>query len=209
MRAADRPDRSDRLDPAATALCRACRRMAREGLIAGRAGNLSLRDRDTVYVTPRGVNKGHLRPAQVIVTLLARPADTVPGASVEYRAHRACYLAAPAVGAVVHTHAPALTALGLLGLDLSALPEAHDNMGGVALLPFQPSGSDELADAVAQAAAGGAGVVILSGHGAVAVGRDLDEACDRMSLAELTARAIVWARAVAAGGAAVFQAPGR
>ena len=187
------PDPSEHA--AATALCRACRRLAREGLIAGRAGNLSLRAEDMVYVTPRGVNKARLRPAQVVRTPLARPADTVPGASVEYRMHRACYVAAAGIGAVVHTHAPALTALGLLGLDLSSIPEAQENVGGVALVPFQPSGSDALADVVAHAAAAGAGVLLLRGHGATAVGRDLDEACDRMSLAELTARAIVLARA--------------
>lgn len=190
MRSADPADQA----PAA-ALCRACHRMAREGLIAGRAGNLSLRVGDTVYLTPRGVNKATLRPRQVVRAPLARPADTVPGASVEYRMHRACYAASPALGAVVHTHAPALTALGLLGIDLSALPEAHENVGGVVLVPFQPSGSDALAEAVAGAAATGAGVLLLRGHGVTAVGRDLAEACDRMSLAELAARAIVTARA--------------
>ncbi len=180
-------------DHSAVALCRACRRMARAGLIAGRAGNLSLRDGDMVYVTPRGVNKAALRPRQVVCTSLARPADTVPGASVEYRMHRACYLASPALGAVVHTHAPALTALGLVGLDLSDLPEAHENVGGVALVPFQPSGSDALAEAVAHASAR-AGVLLLRGHGVVAVGRDLEEACDRLSRAELAARAVLMAR---------------
>ncbi len=199
MHAAPAPDHS------AVALCRACRRMARAGLIAGRAGNLSLRVGETVYVTPRGANKARLRPAEVVVVPLAQPAGTFPGASVEYRMHRACYLASPALGAVVHTHAPALTALGLLGLDLFALPEAHENVGGVALVPFQPSGSDALADGVAHAAAAGAGVVILVGHGATAVGRDLDEACDRMSLAELTARAILLARAAGLAG----EGPGR
>ncbi len=188
MRSAEPADR-----PAAAALCRACRRKAREGLIAGRAGNLSLRDGDMVYVTPRGVNKATLRPQQVVCTPLARPADTVPGASVEYRMHRACYLASPALAAVVHTHAPALTALGLLGLDLSDLPEAHENVGGMALVPFQPSGSDALAEAVAHAA-GRAGVLLLRGHGVVTVGGDLEEACDRLSLAELAARAVLMAR---------------
>ncbi len=187
---------------AALALCLACRRMARDGLIAGRAGNLSLRAGDTVYVTPRGVNKARLRSAQVVAAPLSRPADTVPGASVEYRMHRACYRASTEIGAVVHTHAPALTALGLLGLDLSAIPEAHENVGGVVVLPFQPSGSDALAEAVARAAAG-AGVVLLRGHGATAVGRDLDEACDRMALAELSARAIVMARAAGLAGEGV------
>lgn len=194
MRASEQPDQL------ALALCLACRRMAREGLIAGRAGNLSLRAGDTVYVTPRGINKARLRAAQVVVAPLSQPADTVPGASVEYRMHRACYRASAEIGAVVHTHAPALTALGLLGLDLSTIPEAHENVGGVALVPFQPSGSDALAEAVARAAAGGAGVVLLRGHGVTAVGRDLDEACDRMSLAELAARAIVLARAAGLAG---------
>ncbi len=179
--------------------------MARSGLIAGRAGNLSLRAGDAVYVTPRGTNKAQVRPEQVVVTSLAQPAEQVAGASVEYRMHRACYLASPAIGAVVHTHAPALTALGLLGLDLSAIPEAHENVGGVALVPFQPSGSDALAHGVAEAARAGAGVILLRGHGVTAVGRDLAEACDRMALAELSARAILLARA----GGLAGERPGR
>ncbi len=194
------PERDDEL---ARELCRACRRLARAELIAGRAGNLSLREGDAVLVTPRGVNKARLRAAQVIRAPLTRPADTVPGASVEYRMHRACYLASPGVGAVVHTHAPALTALGLLGLDLSALPEAHENVGGVALVAFQPSGSEALASAVADAVRAGAGVLLLRGHGAVAVGTDLSEAMDRMELAELSARAIVMARAGGLAGGAL------
>lgn len=196
---------SPTLDVLARELCRACRRMARAGLIAGRAGNLSARAGDTILVTPSGVNKARLRPAQAVVAPLARPADTVPGASVEYRMHRACYLATSSIGAVVHTHAPALTALGLLGLDLRDLPEAHENVGGVALVPFQPSGSDALAEAVAHAVGGGSGVLILQGHGAVAVGRDLDEACDRMELAELAAKAVAMARSTVLRG----EAPGR
>src|SRR5512140_1711863 len=47
------PRGAEARDELARELCACCRRMARAGLIAGRAGNLSLRDGDTVLVTPR------------------------------------------------------------------------------------------------------------------------------------------------------------
>ncbi len=186
-------------DPA-RAVCRACHRLARLGLIAGRAGNISVRRGERIWLTPRGVNKAYLRPEHVVETTLgAAPAD-VPAATVEYVMHRACYLASVEIGAVVHAHAPALTALGIVGLDLGALPEAAANVGGVALVRFEPSGSDALARVVAEVVAAGAGVLLLRGHGVVTVAADLAEAVDRLELAELSARAIALARALPGSG---------
>ncbi len=71
------------------------------------------------------------------------------------------------------------------------LPELDQAVGKVSLVPFLPSGSDELGDAVASAVRKGAAVMILARHGAVAVGRDLAEAHDRLALAELSARAVL------------------
>lgn len=95
---------------------------------------------------------------------------------------------------LIHTHAPALTALGIRGLDLADyLPEAAETLGGVRRVPYAPSGSAALGDAVGEAVAAGGAVILLERHGALTVGRDLAEAYDRMELAELSARVVLFA----------------
>ena len=47
--------------------------------------------------------------------------------------------------AVIHSHAPALTATGIRGLDLAAeLPELPSAVGRIVTVPFAPSGSEEM-----------------------------------------------------------------
>ena len=214
-------------------LCRVGRQLHEAALLAGRAGNLSVRlDAGRLLVTPRGRHKGRLAPGDLVVVPLAeadrdeaRPGgaagegaeDAAPGgraarpgasreavpagqaAGSEARAtselpfHRAVYRARPDVAAAVHTHAPALTAAGVRGLDVTApFPEIEEALGALGRVPFRPSGSRALAEAV-EAAAAGADVLVLERHGTLAVGATPREARDCTELAELTAWAALLA----------------
>lgn len=178
------------------ALCRFGRLLHRGGMVAGTAGNLSARLEDgRLLVTPRGVRKDALRPRDLVLVDPERPADdALAAATTEWPAHRDSYGARPGVGAVIHSHAPASTAAGLRGLRLADhLPEVGAVVGGVASVPFHPSGSDDLGGAVATALRTGASVLLLQGHGVLAVGGTLEEAFDRMELAELAARTVLLA----------------
>ncbi|RMH19440.1 MAG: class II aldolase/adducin family protein, partial [Gemmatimonadetes bacterium] len=136
----------------ARALIEAGRRLYEDGLLGGTAGNLSVRvpGADTLLVTATGVHKGRLQPADVrAVPLTAGDPDRDAGATSELPFHRACYRADPSVGAVVHTHAPALTAVGIRQLPLTgALPELEAAVGRVAVVDPLPSGSRALAEGV-------------------------------------------------------------
>lgn len=178
------------------AMCRLGRRLHTAGLVAGTAGNISARTRDgPVIVTPRGVRKDGLEPDNLVRLDLHHPGGrALAQATTEWPLHRACLAADPQVHAVVHTHAPALTAIGLRRIDVAdLLPESADAVGGIARVPWAPSGSDALGDRAADAIRQGAAVVILERHGAVSVGRTLEEAFDRTELAELSARAVLLA----------------
>jgi len=169
------------------------------GLIAGRCGNLSARlhRRDALYITPRGFNKARLSAYDIqLVHLHSAAKRGYEEVSVEFPMHRACYLADPDVGAVIHTHAPALTALSIRNLDFEEmLPEATASVGPIVTIPYLPSGSWELADAVGNAVMRGARLLILEQHGVVAVGSTLAESYDRMELGELTAKTALMADA--------------
>gem|GEM_PF-9878 len=179
----------------AEAILTAARRMHRTGLIAGLAGNFSARvSAHEFLVTPAGRHKGDLAAGDLVRAEVDPGTGAVPGASSELPFHRGCYRADPEVGAVAHTHAPALVALGARGLDLVGhTPEVAKVLGRVAYLPFLESGSEALGRAVEEAVAGGARVILLGDHGAITTGHDIADAAHRMELAELTAYTVLLA----------------
>ena len=191
-------------DPTALArlLVEAGRELHTHGLLAGLAGNLSARvDERTVLITPTATHKGQLEPAQMLELPMTATPEQAAAASSEFPFHREAYRADPDVGAVVHTHAPALIAVGVRALVIAALlPEVTLATGAIVTVPLLESGSEELGAAVGEAVAAGAGVILLRRHGAVAVGRDVAEAVHRMELAELAAYAVLLAED---GGGAV------
>jgi L-fuculose-phosphate aldolase len=185
-------------DAARVGICDYGRELYRAGFIAGTAGNLSTRlDEEYVLVTPRGEHKGRLDPTQIVrVPLQGDPGPLLEQAvTSEFPLHRACYLANDLVRAVIHSHAPALTAAGIRGLNVTrSLPDVEAEMGRFERVKFAPSGSEELGEAAAEAVQRGAKVLMLEKHGVVTVGSSLEEAFEAMELAELAARAVLLAQ---------------
>src|SRR5439155_21307491 len=90
-------------------------------------------------------------------------------------------------GAVVHTHAPVATALSCV---LDELPCIHYEMlllgGNVRVAPYQTFGTPELAQAVVEALDGRT-AALMSNHGAVTHGADVDAAVRATELLEWAA----------------------
>jgi L-fuculose-phosphate aldolase len=169
------------------------RRLHSAGLIGGLAGNFSVRvDRERILITPTGTHKGTLAEDGILELALDASPEEAALASSEFPFHRAAYRAREDVGAVVHTHAPALIACGLKDLAIQEhLPEVSLATDALVAIPLLPSGSEALGNAVGTAVADGAGVVLLRNHGAVAVGATIEEAAYRMELAELAGYAVL------------------
>lgn len=198
-----------RLAAAGQAIVAAGRRLGARGLIVAGEGNLSVRLGDRILVTPSGRRKDELVPDDLLLV----PADPdAPPAdpdrpdlrpTSDLRIHRAVYAARPDVEAVAHAHLPSSLALTLAGRipDPAALPETQLFIPRLPFLPFMAMGSAELAGAVAASLADGvepaAVAVLLERHGAVAVGRTVDAAVDRLELVDLLCR--VWRDALLLG----------
>jgi L-fuculose-phosphate aldolase len=178
-------------------LVETCRRLHARDLIGAGEGNVSCRlGRDRLLVTPSGASKGYLRPADLVVVTAA--GERVRGRgrpSTELRMHLAAYRARPEVGAVVHAHPITAVALTVAGLpppnDL--VPEASVTLGEVAVAPFATPGTEELPRALAPLLARH-DVLLLERHGALALGRTLAEALDRMETLERVSRVALLAR---------------
>jgi L-fuculose-phosphate aldolase len=187
-------DRSGRLPEAGAlraAVADASRLLAGAGLVHGSAGNVSARAGELVAVTPTGAELALLEADEItLVDLAGAVVDGTRAPTSELDLHLAIYSRRPA-GAVVHTHAPYATALGCV---LEELPCVHYAMlelgGGVRVAPYRTFGTPELA-AVTLAALEGHTAALMSNHGAVAFGEDLEQAVRRSQLLEW-ACALYW-----------------
>jgi L-fuculose-phosphate aldolase len=147
-------------------------------------------------VTPSGASKGHLRAADlVVVDLSGRRLKGRGHPSTELPMHLAAYAARPDVAAAVHAHpltAIALTVAGLPPPD-DLVPEASVTLGPIGLAPFAVPGTEELPRVLAPLFPRH-DVMLLSRHGALALGATLAQAFDRMETLERVARVAFLAR---------------
>jgi L-fuculose-phosphate aldolase len=170
-------------------------RMSREGLSAGRSGNVSVRDGERVLITPTGMAYEALTPDDIVsMALDGSVPDGSRKPSSEWHFHAAVYAARPDIGAVVHTHSNAATALACLEEGIPAFHYMVAAAGGhdIRCAPYATFGTEELATHAVRALEGRQ-ACLLAHHGVIACGSTLAKAYDLAveveTLAEQYARA--------------------
>ncbi len=162
-------------------------------------GNLSILDPDgSIWITPSRVDKGSLRPSDIVRIMADGTHEGLHPASSEFPFHCEIYRSRPDIKAIVHAHPGALVAFSIV----RRLPEtrvqthAYNLCGKVAYAAYACPGSQELGDKIAQAFAEGADCVMLENHGVVIGGRDLAEAFQRFETLEFVAQTVIRASAL-------------
>jgi L-fuculose-phosphate aldolase len=169
-------------------------RAASEGLVVGTAGNISVRHGDLVLVTASGAVFGSMTGQHVVAVDLAGrvvDGDVEPTSELDLhlRLHRD-----GAAGAVVHTHAPASTALGLVMDELPVIHYQQLLLGGaVRVAPYATFGTSELAVLVHESLRDRQ-AALMANHGSVALGATLAKALDNALLLEWLCRVYLDAR---------------
>jgi len=179
-------------------LIETCRGFGPSGLSTGTSGNASVRWQDGMLITPSAMPYGRLRPSDVVwMGFDGRRRGRRPPSS-EWRFHLRILGARPEVGAVVHVHSPAATALACLHLPIPSFHYMVAVAGGtdIRCAPYALFGTDELADAVLDALCDRQ-AALLANHGQVALGSDLDAALGLAVEVESLADQYLRARAVA------------
>jgi len=190
-------------DGSAETVMACVRELLAAGLLGeiGTAGNISVRTPHGFCITPTAVPYRQLDPEQLAV--LDQQGEQVGGTrqkSSEWRLHTAIYARRPDIGAIVHLHSPAATALACRRQPLPAIHYAIEQLGGpVPVAPYQTFGSAALADATARVLGNGF-AVLMANHGAVVAAPTAQGAVDRAVALEWLCQVYLLA---ASGGAPV------
>lgn len=183
------------------AICEVGRRLWQRGLVGGFEGNISCRlSPRQLLCTPSGISKGHLKPNDLLVIDLQGNPLRGGQPSSEIKMHLKVYKDRPDCNAIVHAHPPYATGLGLAGESIpdNVMPEAGMVLGSVALVPFAYPTTEEVPRAL-EPLLPDHKVFILSHHGALCLGKDLQSASYRMETLEQIAHTYWVARMM--GGA--------
>jgi L-fuculose-phosphate aldolase len=171
------------------------RQMSEKGLVVGTSGNVSLRfkdseGRDVVAITPSGLSYDIMKPDDiVIVDLEGQRVEGDLAPSIETMLHTGIYKMRKKVNAVIHTHPVYSSVIAVAGLEIPPiLDDQVTQIGGeIKVAQYALSGSPEMTTNVL-AALGPRNAALLANHGAIALGRNMQDAFVVCQLLEKTAK---------------------
>jgi L-fuculose-phosphate aldolase len=179
--------------------------MAR-GLYTGTSGNVSARAAGGFLITPTGVRCEDVDAAALAHVGWDGAARGRLAPSSEWRIHRDIYRSRADVGAVVHTHSSAATALSCLRRPIPAFHYMVAKAGGedIRCARYATYGTAALSRNALAALGGGRRACLLANHGLLALGADLASA--RALGEEIEALCAQYLQARAAGEPVVLPA---
>ncbi len=165
-------------------------RLAAQGYLPATGGNLSVRVAGPVpalAITPSNYAYEKMQPSDIcLLDLALNPLAGDRPPSVESALHAAVYQRRPDVHAVIHTHQPYGSALTLIHAPIPALFDEQVRFLGrqVEIIPYAPSGTGLLKDAVARHMGSHHNAYLLQNHGVLCLGHDLERAEHNVALLE-------------------------
>lgn len=154
-------------------------------------GNISVRDGDRLFITPRFAgSKQHWRLSPDDILCGPITGDAImqqPRFSREGKAHLAVYHTFPDVGAMIHAHPFHVLPFCVAGRSIEPVLEATQKFGLTPVVPYAPAHSENLAHYVVDGLRGRetsirkqAAAVLLPKHGIIVAGLDLLAAIDAL-----------------------------
>lgn len=168
------------------------RRSYEEALFAGTSGNLSVYDREkeTMIITPSSIPYETMKEEDLVLMKLS--GEIIEGRhkpSSEWRMHAAVYKEREDVGAVVHTHSPYATSFAVNREPIPIiLIEMIPFLGGdILVADFAMPGTEDVGREALKVLKG-RNACLMSNHGVLAVGENLEQAHIRAIYAEDAAK---------------------
>ena len=175
-------------------------KMAKAGLVVAKEGNVSARipGEEKIAITPSQIPYDVMKLDDILIVgfdekiLLGKPKP-----STETKMHIAVYKARSDVGGVIHTHSPFASALSCVGGKIPALLDEQTVFlgGDIGTAPYALAGTAEIGANAAQALSERDGTM-LSNHGTICCGKNLDEALRNAILLEKLAMIYITAKTI-------------
>ena len=170
------------------------KRLLAEGLVKGTWGNISLRvDPKTMVITPSGREYQDLKPEEIVeVNILTYEYKGKIKPSTEFKMHAEIFKKRTLINAVIHTHPPSASTVAAARREVPpVLDDMAQIIGPTVRVADYARSSTKKINKVALKALQGRMACLLANHGAVCLGRDLEEAFVVSQVLEKACRAFI------------------
>ncbi|MBP9676320.1 MAG: class II aldolase/adducin family protein [Anaerolineaceae bacterium] len=188
----------EKIEQCRLALLAAAQELTQKGYLSATGGNLSARvpEENMMVITPSNYSYMKMTPEDIcVLDLNLNPIAGERKPSIESGMHAAIYLTRPDVNAVIHTHQAYPSTLAIIGKPIPPLFDEQVVFLGdaVEIIPYAPSGSNELRDLVAKQTRSGNNAYLMANHGALLLGNNLERAMFNAAVLEKCAVAYLLA----------------
>jgi L-fuculose-phosphate aldolase len=178
-------------------LIRICHKVYEKGFVSAYDGNISAATPENTYlITRSGVNKGEVTHQDILeIDIMGRVLKGEGKVSTEYKLHFFAYSRRKEVNAIVHCHPVFTTTFSTAGEELPhyIFPEVILTLGKVPLCKYATPSTEELPKSLIPYI-DFSWAFMLQNHGAVTLGKSLDDAYYKMEKLEQSAKILFLAK---------------
>ena len=170
-------------------------RIYKKGLTTTSGGNISIIDESgDIWITPSGIDKGSLKPSDIICVKKDGTFIGPHKPSSEYPFHKAIFDMRPDIKAIIHAHPPALVSFSIVRTvpNTNILSQAKQVCGPIGYAVYDVPGSQGLGEIIGREFAKGYMAVIMENHGTVLGGANMEDAYCRFETLEFSSRTILY-----------------
>ena len=168
-------------------------KLVEEGLVAGTWGNVSLRfSAALMAITPSGFDYLSMRAEDIVIVDLATGQASGGTPSTEKRLHAEIYRTRSEVNAVIHTHSMSVSTVAAARREVPPILDDLAQIVGPSLrvAAYALPGTGRMGRSVLRALRGRM-AALMANHGAVALGRSIEEALLCARIVEKGCRAFI------------------
>jgi ribulose-5-phosphate 4-epimerase/fuculose-1-phosphate aldolase len=166
-----------------------CHTLLERGYLKATEGNISARisGQNAFAITPSNYDYATMQAGDIcILDFDIQRLEGEMKPSIESGMHAGVYQTRPDVHCIIHTHQPYASALALINAPIPALfDEQVMRLGrSVEIIPYAPSGTGFLKNAVKSKVKNGNNAYIMQNHGVLIFGGNMEQAIHNMALLE-------------------------
>ncbi len=181
-------------EEARIAVCEAGKKLLKEGLVARTWGNVSIRLNNTdMIITPSGRPYEELKPEDMVrVNYITHTYEGAIKPSSEYKLHTEIYKTRKHTNSVIHTHQMNASTVAVARREIPPILDDQAQLLGpsVKVAPYALPNTKKIVKATIKALKG-RNAALMANHGAVCIGRDIEEVFVCCQVLEKAAKAFI------------------